>query len=371
MVTLPPHDLLPPPPPLSGSARRGLAQALDALVELGEELTGRPVLRGRTDELLKQAGAAMARAASALCGLLPPVGTAGPGERSPHDVYMGVQRATLTPGQAAAEAVLVVSRALADLPDAPLHLDDVVAETRAMAAVLAHLLGSPPSREEAGNGEAAGVLRRQDARLAYVPRGNGLERWILVHHLYGLFLLHGAVLLGDAIRALDIGDDERTIAALAATTVYARGATAAMFHAGAVPAHYYGTVIRPTMCPPATPMKLGGSMNPENALYRAAMRRFLARSREPFAELVARRPELAHARDALLACDLLDIERHVAVAAVLVGEERSLLQDEEATENAAGILRRMRNERALSHSPGMRYGDPSALEALMALEAGS
>jgi hypothetical protein len=368
LVLFPKDHRLAAPPRLSTRTQAAIGEALEALAGLRRTVEHSTSRDGVVEEALRCASAALVAVVQALEPLLPgsEAVTVADGT-NPHDAYMGVRRKPLTAEAAAAEMAVIMNRALADLCHAPLHWNDIVAETEAMSAVLARLSGTGAQDEDprgtAGAGDAAG-------RAAFLPTGDGLERWILVHHLYCLFHLHAAAMVDAADGALAAGDKDVATAALAQATVYARGATAGMLHAGAVPARYYQEVIRPTMQPPATPMKLGGTMNPENTVYRAAIARFLERSTEPFPLLVREHPGLALARDTFLSADLLDIERHVAIAAMLVGEDRSLLQHERSSDNAVGILRRIRHQRAVRYCSLMRYGDRAVRNPLPAWAAG-
>jgi hypothetical protein len=244
----------------------------------------------------------------------------------------------------------VFHRCLIDLGDACLDVNDFIAEIEAVIAVVGQLAAG------AGGDEPRFADAAAD-RLHFRPSADPLERWIMGHHLYGVLLLWVADRLAAAVAALACSEYGTAASAVDQATVYLRGATAAMFHAGSIPAACYMELVRPTMRPPATPRNLGGSMNPESALARSSVDAFLGRCGESFPDLHARHPGLAIARNEFLFTDLIDIERHVTLAATLVGQERSLLQDEASAVNAVGILRETRSARAARYHSMMAFGD--------------
>jgi hypothetical protein len=270
---------------------------------------------------------------------------------SPVHAYFGVCVAPLTPDECAAQVATIAFRALVDLRYAPIDLNDAAAEIEAMTAMLAAFHDYRTS----SNGARGGIGGTD--RSSYVPRGDGLERWIAVHHLYFVLNLFAASAVADAADAVARDDDDRAAALLAEATTYVRGFSAAMVHSGAIASDYYGEVVRPTMQPPAVPVLLTGSMQTEHAAYRAALGLFIGRLAQPFRTLVREHRELAVARGALLDADLLDVERHICVAHALVRDDHSLVQHAQAPDNAVAALRRIRHARAARYCELVRYGD--------------
>lgn len=347
LVVLPGDGEVRRAPRLATGSRRRLATASRSLGTLRRALDRAGGRERGLDRALARAAEAMHGLAASLRPHLPERLAEATEPAVPVHEYFGVRQAPLAPEQHAAQTAAVLDRALADLAQAPVDLNDVAAEVDAMAAVLRLL---------EGGGRAPAPAAAGRTRL-YRPRGDGMERWILVHHLYFLLNLHAAAAVREACAAIRAGADPAAVRLLDEARTHVRGMTAVMLHSGAVSAGYYRDRVRWTMAPPAVPVLLTGLMQPEHASYRAAMEELLEASPEPFLALVRGRRELAFARDALLEADLLDIERHVGVAAALVGDDRSLVQHEQAPENAISTLRRMRHARAARYCAFMRFGD--------------
>ncbi|MDI5978870.1 hypothetical protein [Amycolatopsis magusensis] len=308
--------------------------------------------RGPGDNSAGAIGVAVARTAefaAAARAEAPPIDTSVLVPRIGNHEYFGVRTTALTSVQQAAEVATVVAWTVADLRHARLELNDAVAETQAMARVLATL-----ATAMSGSGRPD---RLRAAEAGFVPDGNGLTRWIVVHHLYFLLNLYAADAVLRAVDSLTAGAIPATVDALDDAIAYVGGITAAMAHSGAISAAYYETSVRPTMRPPAVPVQLTGRTQPEHRAYRAALGRLLTLVPQPFHDLAAREPALAEARNALLEADLLDIERHIVVTAGLVGADRSIVQTDRSGDNAVSTLRSMRHRRARHYHDLMRYGD--------------
>src|SRR5262249_35887018 len=160
-------------------------------------------------------------------------------------------------------------------------------------AVVRHL--RPLTGQELPEGAKTSL---SEGRGEYQPAGDGLERWITVHHAYFLLNLHAACSVRAATAALAQGDETTAVDLLREACVYVHGFTAAMVHAAAVSSAYYRAVVRPTMQPPAVSLLLTGGMQPEHASYRLAIKQLLRSAGEPFVSLVRTRRPLAEARDA-------------------------------------------------------------------------
>jgi hypothetical protein len=280
--------------------------------------------------------------------------------RLPIHEYFGVRQAVLSPQQAAANAATVVYRGLADLRYPLVDINDMAAEIAAMRLALADLIALPAPDEA-----AAAPTRHPEAE--YQPSGEGLERWIVAHHVYFLFNLRAAAEVHAAIRALRRADGQAAAGHMAQATHYVRGFSAAMAHSAAMPAAYYAEHVRHTMGPPHATVSLTGGMQPQHKAFRSALRRLLEALPDEHGELALRDRRLATTRAALLDADLIDIERHAHVADKLVGSDHSLVQREDGKENAVSMLRTMRHLRAAKYAPLMPYGDHLVMAALAAM----
>jgi hypothetical protein len=272
--------------------------------------------------------------------------------------YFGVVPVRLSPEQHASEAVGIIFRLIADLAFALLDVNEALTEVECAMALLRAFLGPYPSaREPRARGTAPPVVEP-----CYCPQGDPLERWAFAHHAYFLFNIYAEAEIQHALQALEEGNEGGASIRLNVATMYIRGFSATMMHSGAVSAAFYREVIRPTMRPPAAPILLTGSMQPEHAAYRATLKTFLQKVPESFGDLALRSLELALARDACLEADLIDIERHVCVAHALVGDEHSLVQHVEAPINAVSALRGMYQARLRQYAPMMRFGEVSCAQ---------
>jgi hypothetical protein len=231
-------------------------------------------------------------------------------------------------------------------------VNDLVNELHGLAAVLE--LQRPVPGEP---GDVVGGPADAAVQPWFEPTGDLLDRWFLAHHTYFLLNVHAADELDRAVAQVRAGSSGRAAVTLERVAVLVRGFTAGMVHSGAMPARFYRDVVRPTMAPPAVPMNLTGVMQLEHRRYRSALGRLLEAVPDPFDELTERDPALAAARDAVLEADLLDLERHVLVAAMLVGDDRSLVQKQATTRNATSALREMRHVRGAAYSRLIRFGD--------------
>ncbi|MFV2086262.1 hypothetical protein [Micromonospora sp. LOL_021] len=296
----------------------------------------------RTQELMDALGRQLAASAGY------PNAKALPPPVQVHSDYFRVRHAPLSAEQQAAQAIANVYRTLADLRYARLEINDVLAELASMRTVLERL------RPQAS--EVAQVATASNEAW-FVPTGDWLDRWFLVHHFYFLLNVHAKDELRAAARAATQGSSREAATRLSLAASYIRGFTAAMIHSGAMPARYYREVVRPTMAPPFVEISLSGVMQVEHRRYRAALDEVLQALPQPFAQLSATDRLLAAARDEVLEADLLDLERHVTIAAVLVDGDRSLVQPGTTAQNSTSTLRKMRHLRAARYCPLMQFGD--------------
>lgn len=342
------------PPNLAQLATRVVA----AVESAGRELDRDARRTGRYFRLLDAAAAAARELAGALA---PRTAAKRRAARalvpSAYDAYLGVRRLDLSEVEIAAEVTAVARASLEDLRLVWLDAPSIAAELRAIARMLERIAGGPAGADLP---EARGALAAARRRPSRSDHRQGLRRWILGHHLYGVFNLYAAHDLEAAAAEIARGALGRASGLLGEAVLFVRGFTAAMAHAGGVSADYYGRVVRPTMSPPRFPVELSGAMNPEHARYRRSIEGLLAAVPEEFPRLVRRHMGLALARATLLEADLLDIERHVGLAASLVGEERALTQAERSPDNAVTLLRRMASERQCRYAPLLRYGARAA-----------
>src|SRR2546421_592908 len=116
LALFPEDDRLVAPPRLGPRARQAIAGAIEELTALRLTVTASTRRDGGFRAALERARAATTAVVDTLGPLLARVEAAAvPGEPGPHDMYMGVRRAHLSPEAAAAESAVIVDRALADL----------------------------------------------------------------------------------------------------------------------------------------------------------------------------------------------------------------------------------------------------------------
>ncbi|WP_206062124.1 hypothetical protein [Nonomuraea basaltis] len=355
VVVLPEDGLVHSRTPLDGSLRAGLTAVADALAQARLALLSPAGVPGSAVEVI--GGAADQVCELARRAALPPLDVSGLAPIVPNHDYFGVRTARLDGRRLAAEVTTIAARALDDLRHARLEVNDLAAELLAISDLLSGLPGDASARATGPSGGARARVQGLPGDGPYFPVPTELTRWIVVHHLYFLLNLRAAGAVSRAAGAARDGDRAATLAALREATVHARGFTAAMVHSGDMSEACYEATVRPTMRPPAVDMELTGRTQPEHRSYRRAMARLVEELSEPYAALATRDPELALARDALLEADLIDIERHVLVAAALVGDDRSIIQGEATEGNAVSMLRTMRHARADRYRLLMRYGD--------------
>lgn len=273
----------------------------------------------------------------------------GPAEELPESVlvhrYFGVRRARWSDRPIALHALVMIDRALLDVGLAAVDGNDVAAEAEAMVEIVAAIgrgstgVDAAPTHLAAPDGSARSTV------LGYRPDGSSLDRWIVSHHLYFLFNVHAAARIHAAIDCVRVAALRSAARHLRVAATLVRGFTGAMAHSSTVSREHYRDVVRPTMSPPAAPVGLTGSMQPEHRAFRRSVEMLLATLDQDQRQLAALSPELAIAREMVLEADLVDLERHVCVADMLVREEPSLAQRHDES-SAVSVLRRMRDERS-------------------------
>ncbi|MFD0363191.1 hypothetical protein ACFQZZ_17230 [Nocardia sp. GCM10030253] len=291
----------------------------------------------------------------------PVVGESLPAE-SVSQLFFRVREVDLSDQQAALHGVLVAYRGLRDLCRAPLSGADLAVEVAGMRQVVLDLTGAAVSE-----GPPLDALP-----IPAVADGVSLEsewtaRWLVGHQVHVLFNICAAVAVTDAAHYLRDGAADAALARLEHATTYVRGFPAAMTHASTIPVDYYVATIRPTMQPPDVAIPLSGRQHRGYKTFRGAMKDLLRVVPDSYEQLVARDPELAAARDALLEADIVDSERHVTLAYSMVRLRRSIAQLPTGPDNAVGELRLMRHRRAAQYAPLIRFGDHYIADAVSAL----
>ncbi|MFE6334314.1 hypothetical protein ACFVOK_14000 [Streptomyces sp. NPDC057798] len=330
-----------------------LSTSIDALTRLRTELLNPAGAAGSAKEALDEAVDSLDRLA--LEARVVPMDTASLVPIVPNHEYFGVRTASIDDAYLVSEVSTILARTLADLRGAHLDLNDQAAEVLAMTQILTGLLPEGEADVAPGRAVAEGLPE------PYVLDTDELSRWVITHHFYFVLNLAAAEAVSRVVAAVREGERDAAFDALQEAIGYVRGFTAAMLHSGDMSAPCYNATVRPTMQPPAVPVALTGRTQPEHKAFRKAMRSLVKHFDEPFAKLFANDPELALARDALLEADLQDIERHIAITATLVGDDRSIVQGGEAPTSAIAMLRTMRHARAQSYKDLMRFGDPVTL----------
>ncbi len=274
--------------------------------------------------------------------------------------YFRVRTAYLTDHQALWQSTGVLARAAADLAYAPVAASDLVLEARGMCTAILDLAGAPaldlpapaPAAERDGPLAVDADLERTWAR-----------RWLIGHHVRFLFEACAATALTDGAHYLRQGCTVRAVERIRAATVFVEAFPAAVAHACAMPAEHYLAAIRPGMAPPVLPQPLSGRMHCTYTCFRKAMRALLTCLPEPHAELSERAPELAQARNALLHANLIDAERHVAVAYFMLATRCSLAQPAGSLTNAVTELRQICQRRIAQYAPLLDTYRPSSQKA--------
>ncbi|CAM4411812.1 hypothetical protein NONI108955_25935 [Nocardia ninae] len=275
--------------------------------------------------------------------------------------FFRVREVDLSDQQTALHGVLVVYRGVLDLCRAPLSGADLAVEVAAMRQAVLDLTGS-----------TAGDVACDGSPNVVVPEEVSLEsewtaRWLVGHQVHVLFNICAAVAVSDAVHHLRDGAAEAALARLAHATTFVRGFPAAMTHASTIPVDYYMETVRPTMQPPDVAIPLSGRQHRGYKTFRGAMKDLLRAVPDTYGHLVARDPDLAAARSALLEADLVDSERHVTLAYSMVRLRRSIAQLPTGPDNAVGELRLMRHRRAAQYAPLIQFGDHYIADAVAAL----
>jgi hypothetical protein len=313
--------------------------------------------------------AALRRASAAADGLVAELsekGAAVVGEDLPagssSQSFFRVREVDLSDHQTAWHGAAVVQRGLHDLCEAPLSGADLAVEAAGMAQAVLDLTGadSPngPPDEPFPTARAAEEMSLEERWTA---------RWIVGHQVHVLFNVCAAAAVTDAAHHLRHGSARAALRRLGHATTFVCGFPAAMTHASTIPVEYYTAAVRPCMQPPEVARPLSGRQHRGYKTFRTAVKDLLAIVPEPYAQLAARDPELAAARDALLEADLIDSERHVTLAYSMVRLQRSIAQLPDGPDNAVSELRLMRHRRAAQYAPLIRFGDHYIADAVSAL----
>jgi len=273
--------------------------------------------------------------------------------------YFRVRTADLTDEQALWQGAGVLARAAADLAYAPVAASDLALEARGMRFAILDLVGAPAVDRPAPVPAACDSDLRVDADL----ERTWARRWLIGHHVRFLFEACAAAALTDSAHYLRQGCTVHAVGRIHAAIVFVQAFPAAVAHACAMPAEHYLAAVRPGMAPPALPQPLSGRMHRTYTCYRQAMRTLLTCLPEPHAELSERAFELAQARNALLHADLIDAERHIAVAYLMLATRRSLAQSPGSLTNAVTELRRICQRRIARYAPLLDTYRPSSRKA--------
>lgn len=310
--------------------------------------------------------AALQRAATAageLVGALSAEAAPIIGEELPADSvsqsFFRVREVDLSDQQAALHGLLVVYRGLRDLCRAPLSGADLAVEVAGMRQAALDLTGAGES-----DPSPTDPLPSSAATEQLSLEREWTARWLVGHQVHVLFNICAAVAVTDAAQYLRDGATGAALIRLEHATTFVRGFPAAMTHASTIPVEYYMASVRPSMQPPDVSIPLSGRQHRGYKTFRGAMKDLLVAVPDSFAELHARDPELADARDALLEADLVDSERHVTLAYSMVRLRRSIAQLPTGPDNAVGELRLMRHRRAAQYAPLIRFGDHYLAEAV-------
>lgn len=273
--------------------------------------------------------------------------------RSPAQAYFRVRTAALAGREAALHAATLVESAVADLRETPLACSDLVRELAAMRQVLLDVILRDDD-VQCGDADEDAIPRTELTKRTQEQLW--LLRWIVGHQVHALFNVHATIALQDAIRSLRNDRPHKACEDLWRATIYVQGFAAARAHALSLPADYYMTTLRPTMLPPLMAVPLSGKMHVEYRLYRKRIDELLVELPQSIEDLAFSEPQLAFAREQLLEADLMEAERHISLIEPLVGNAKSLIQPARSGENAIGVLRRIRKERAERFGCFIRFG---------------
>ncbi|WP_405166351.1 hypothetical protein OG203_15420 [Nocardia sp. NBC_01499] len=361
-----------PHPPVAvfrGLKDGGTVPTLNARIRSEARRTAQALAEVPTHAGPNERTAALQRAATAAGELVdalsvetgPIIGADLPAE-SVSQSFFRVREVDLTDQQAALHGLLVVHRGLQDLCRAPLSGADLAVEVAGMRQAALDLTGAtesdePPVADLPNSATAQGISLESE----------WTARWLVGHQVHVLFNICAAVAVTDAAQHLRDGATDAALSRLEHATTYVRGFPAAMTHASTIPVEYYMASVRPTMQPPDVSIPLSGRQHRGYKTFRGAMKDLLSVVPDTFAELHARDPELAEARDALLEADLIDSERHVTLAYSMVRLRRSIAQLTTGPDNAVGELRLMRHRRAAQYAPLIRFGDHYIADAMSTL----
>ncbi|MEU1994015.1 hypothetical protein ABZ511_06140 [Nocardia gamkensis] len=275
--------------------------------------------------------------------------------RSPAQSYFRIRTAEMPGSRVLSHAVDVIARCLADMCDAPIAGSDMVREIAAIRRFLCDTSAAAVPAvivEEDGPRQDADDIRSAHSSVEQT----WFDRWIIGHQLHALLNVCAAIALGEAIRDVHAGGADSAIGNLEAATIYVGGFTAARAHTLALPAHFYGAVLRPTMTPPFVSLPLSGSMHLEYRAFRSRMAEMLRVLPEPIADLSSREPRLALARESVLEADLADSLRHITLVEPIVGNGKSLVQGPRTKDNAISMLGKIHDRRSAEFAKYLRSG---------------
>ena len=284
-----------------------------------------------------------------------------PPARSALQEYFRIRLAPMERAIALSEAVSVCRTCVDDLRFTPLAGSDLDRELTAMGQVLCDL-------RTTSSGPSSGSVDYDALDLGSLPvQQRWMRRWILAHQLHALFNAHATTSIASALEHIETGHLLMASESLRRAATYVHGSGSARAHAMSIPAAFYHDVVRPTMTPPHCLVPLSGRMHLEYRMYRAQLPRLLRALPEGYGELEAQNPELARAREALYDADLIESEHHICLIEPLVGASRSLIQAPTSRENAVSSLRAIRNRRATTYRPFVRFGDrpPAAIDGIV------
>jgi hypothetical protein len=299
------------------------------------------------DEGLEEVGLAL----SSLVATLAAKPGAIPESRSVLQEYFRIRLGSMESAVALFQAASICRGCIEDLRFAPVAGSDLCRLLGAMVQVLDDL------RDGSGcESSVSADLVTSDVQALSIEH-RWMRRWILAHQFHALCNVHATISIASAIEHFGQGELPACSKALRTAAIYVHGSGSARAHALSLPAAFYQDAIRPTMVPPHSPVRLSGRMHLEYRMYRTQIQRLLRELPQTFDQLQARDADLASAREALFNADLIESEHHVCLIEPLVGSSRSLIQPPGSRDNAVSSLRAIRNRRAATYRPYVRYGD--------------